>query len=183
MNTLHEKGFTLIEILIVIALIGILSIMSVPQFKKMKIEYDLSNDMMLMKSTINRAKLEAMKLGAFTTVTFTPTGSGGATYVAFFDANRDGILNSGETTIGNGTFQATSIMATPSFTDSINGGLSLQFNPMGFPLGLNASGLLQDYSGTIDARCTSAPGTVIYQRLTVSTSGLLTISKQSTPFT
>jgi prepilin-type N-terminal cleavage/methylation domain-containing protein len=178
----HEKGFTLIELLIAIALIAIVSLVSIPQIKKAKIGYDLSNDMFLMKGTISRAKLEAMKLGTFTSVNFTPGGGGSATYVAFVDTDRDGVLDAGETVIDQGEFHTTSIMSNPSFTTALNGGFSMQFNPLGFPFGL-VGGVITDYSGTIDARCTIDSSTVIYQRLTISTGGQLTITKQSTPFT
>lgn len=177
-----SKGFTIVETMTVVAMIAIITAISVPLIQKTLIGYSLSSDMQLMMGAINRARLESMKLGTFTAVTFTPNPGGEASYVAFIDANRDGIADPGETVIQSGTFHTTSIMGNRTFVSSLNGGNSIQFNSLGFPFGVDAGGNLMNYSGTIDASCVLDSKTTIYQRLTIAISGKPSIQKQETPF-
>lgn len=181
MKKWKNGGFTLIELMLVISLISIVSVVAVPAFKRMSLGFKLSNDMQTLKFVLNRARLESMKLGVFTSVTLSSDTGGNATVTAFIDTNKDGIQDSGETVIEKGEFHDTTIMDGTSFATELNGGLSTQFNPLGFPFGL-VSGIITKYSGTIDAHCLLDPDTAIYQRVTIGTGGNITIQKQSTPF-
>lgn len=181
METTSKKGFTIIELMIVISIIAILASIVAPKMNQTKLSFTLSNDIREIQGALNKARLEALKTGEFTSVNFTPNAGGAAAYTSFVDTNRDGIHDTGETVLQSGRLHDISIMATPSFTNNLNGGFSTQFNQMGFPFGL-VGGVITDYSGTIDISGSINPTTVIYQRLTISTSGQTTIAKQTTPF-
>ncbi len=65
-----NSGFTLIELMIVIAIIGVISAIAVPNMIAWRANHQLSGSAREVLSAINGARLEAVKNNAFVTVTF-----------------------------------------------------------------------------------------------------------------
>ncbi len=74
---LHPSGFTVVEIMIVIAVIGILAAFAVPNFLAWLPGYQLKSAARDMQGDFQRAKFESIQRGGAVTVTFVP-GMGNA---------------------------------------------------------------------------------------------------------
>ncbi len=93
----NERAFTLVEALIVIAIIGILSGIAIPNFSRMREIYVMKGEMQKIVSFINLAKSASLKHNDQIGLIF-PEGYG-ITVTMFIDANRNNTLDSGETVI------------------------------------------------------------------------------------
>jgi prepilin-type N-terminal cleavage/methylation domain-containing protein len=182
----NNKGFTLAEILLVIAIIGIMLAVASPGLSRAIRNYNFSNDSRLMLAAINRARSQAIQSGLNTTVQFIP-GPGNlsqTSYVAFFDdgagvaaAAGNGVLNNGETIIQRGSFHDGITMAPPVFlANTLNNGNSMTFNGLGLPWGFNATGPII-YSGVIDSSMPIDSSTTRTMRIVISSGGRLSIVK------
>jgi prepilin-type N-terminal cleavage/methylation domain-containing protein len=60
MPTLYKKGFTMIELLMVIAIIGIISLLSVPKLSDFKKEQSLKNTTGDIMALLNKAKSDSL---------------------------------------------------------------------------------------------------------------------------
>lgn len=87
-------GFTLVELLIVIAIVSILSVIAIPNFSRLKEIYVTKGEMQKVVSFLNLAKSVSLKYNEQVCVSFTK-GKGG-TLTMFIDTNRDGNYSNGE---------------------------------------------------------------------------------------
>ena len=90
----NPSGFTLVELVIVIALIGVMAGIAIPNFNSWLPNYRLKSAVQDLYANIQRAKLNAVKRNANTVVSF-PAGG----YTIFVDADKDFIHDTGETVI------------------------------------------------------------------------------------
>lgn len=102
----HENGFTLIEVMIVCAIIGIASALAIPNYLEWKARYDLREAVSEFSGNLNLARVVAMNRNRQATVTIQVAGSG----LTDVDAVAGGIpifgtqmLNAGVTLVGGPT--------------------------------------------------------------------------------
>ncbi len=159
MNMTNNKGFTLAEVIIVIFFIIVLSAVSMPLVSDTLDQYQFTNSMRLLLSTMNRAKGEAVNTSFPCSVLFTTDANGRVNYTAFVDnGNGGGISGNGlrdgtEQLISDGqmprgvTINSAST-TLPTINISGNNCPFTQFNSLGFPIGFQA-GASAIYSGNI----------------------------------
>ena len=85
-----KRGFTLLEILVVIAVISILASAGIMYVNRSLPVYRLREATRDMVSTLQDARLEAIRRGTQCVVTF---GANGFDYISYVDTNRDFIFN------------------------------------------------------------------------------------------
>jgi prepilin-type N-terminal cleavage/methylation domain-containing protein len=190
LETINERGFTLVEIVIVMVMIAILVAVSVPSVTSFLRDYYFSNDMRIMVAVLNRARIRAIQTGSFTAVCFVPNDktSVRATYMAFIDNGlnggtaNDGIRNGDEEILSTVTMHSDEILGPLKLNGGLNDGNSLGFNGMGFAMGLK-EGSPVVYTGYIPASLKNpSKSDAAYQRINVLAGGVVTLEKQSTAF-
>ena len=70
----HESGFTLVEVMIVVAIIGIASALAIPSYTQWKAQHDLREAVSEFSSNLNLARVVAMNRNRQATVTIQLTG-------------------------------------------------------------------------------------------------------------
>ena len=86
----RQAGFTLIESLVVVAVIGILVLISAPAFLKMMNRFKLTGTTRELTSLMQAARQEAIKLNAPAHVNYDATSN---SFFAFVDLDRDEVLS------------------------------------------------------------------------------------------
>lgn len=89
----RPNGFTLVESLIVIAIIGILVLISAPAFLRMMNRFKLTGTTREVASLMQASRMEAIKLNAPAQVNYDVASN---TFVAFVDFDRDSAFSAGD---------------------------------------------------------------------------------------
>ena len=76
MNRQKNTGFTLLEAMIVVAIIGILAVLAVPSFSEQMKQQRLEGAAEGLVAALQNAKAEAVKSNQFVGIEFTPTANG-----------------------------------------------------------------------------------------------------------
>jgi type IV fimbrial biogenesis protein FimT len=129
---MNRKGFTLLELMIAVAIIGVLVRLAVPNFQTWVSNQRLRDDMSQIETDIQIARITAINRNGPVTVVFnqptvgqytvfTDNGQGGGTA-------RDLTQNGTETTLIQRTLKAGITFSLVDF----NGGSAFLFNPRGF---------------------------------------------------
>jgi len=99
----NDKGFTLLELMVAVALITILVSIAAPDFKRWNASQRLSASVRRIHSAFQLARLEAIKEGANVVVVFSEGTGVSGTYSAFVDEDGDRDLDTGEKIIASGS--------------------------------------------------------------------------------
>jgi Tfp pilus assembly protein FimT len=84
----HERGVGVVELIIVIALAGILAAVAVINFRRANVSMRLQNSVRQLSSFMERARIDAIRRHGTSSVTFTNT----TTYVVHMDFNNGGVV-------------------------------------------------------------------------------------------
>ncbi|WIH27501.1 pilin [Photobacterium damselae] len=87
-----QKGFTLIELMIVVAIIGVLSAIAIPAYKDYVKKSQMASAMATMKSLITPAELEIQENGSISGGISTLGMSAGANTLGIITANSDNLV-------------------------------------------------------------------------------------------
>ena len=134
-----KNGFTLVELMIVILIVGILSIFSLPRFRVLMINFQLKSITRDLASNFQKARLEAVKRNTnLVTINFfpgayNPQGFVGS-YIMFLDDGTgggtfgDGLRNGGEPIITQAAMPKYLSLYNTTFPGNTTG-----FNARGYP--------------------------------------------------
>lgn len=184
MKIINEKGFTLIEVAVIMILIVILVAISYPGMTTYIRSFNYSNDMRIIVSDLNRARSKAIQTGAHTAVSFVPNNVAGgrASYTTFVDNGvgggtaDDGIRNGTEEILSTRVLPQGEIIGPLAIAGGLNGGKSIAFNELGFAMGL-VGGVAVSYQGTITTSLDPPLSNATFLGITVALSGLSTLRK------
>lgn len=149
----RQKGFTLIELMVVLTVLGVMMAFAVPNFKEYKRNAALTDTANTLVSSVYRARTEAMKDGV--PVILTPCNDGCTStgtdwqkgWLIFADRNGNGAYdaNTSEDPANAGykdgplIFTQRSDVIPDYIAISVNGGGSVQFKGNGFPQATSTS--------------------------------------------
>ncbi len=102
MSAFRNKGFTLIELMVTVAIVAILVVVGIPNLRDAMIRSRLSGQIQEFYGTLSLARSEAIKRGAFITICKSSNGTGctgnwSDGWIVFVDPNANGAVDGGET--------------------------------------------------------------------------------------
>lgn len=125
MNRTNIQGFTLVEVMIVVAIIGIISLIAVPNMIGWRGERQLDGAARNFMADMQLAKLKAIREAEDVSVVFDVAGD---SYQMIVDLNNNYILDAGETQFRNITMPPGITISSTSFA-----GDNTQFDSRGRP--------------------------------------------------
>ena len=185
MRIKNANGFTIIELMVVIAMIAIMIAIAAPRISDAHKRFEFSNGMRLMLGTVARAKGEAMNSGWSTSVSFTTAADGRVNYTAFVDNGNgggtasNGLRDGSERIITTGRMPSGASLApvATTLTNNATGDPFTQFNATGFPMGFTPGlGVPVWFNGAVQLT-TQIGGQTVTQNIGIATSGRLQINK------
>ena len=99
---MNKKGFTVIELTIVLSIIGIISIIAIPSYLAWLPRHELKTSVRHIYDDMNMAKFRAIKSNTVAVVIFSIPDN---TYTVFLDSSGNWALDAFETTISTGTLE------------------------------------------------------------------------------
>jgi type IV fimbrial biogenesis protein FimT len=154
---MKNKGFTLTEVTVTLAVLGIMSAVSVPTYFSWLPRHRLQTSVRHIYDDMNMARSRAVKTNADIGIEFNPSNE---IYRIFIDADQDQTYNAGDTVIKTGTLEDGVNITESTLTNN-----TYVFNSRGMSVDTTSS--------VYDIYLTNSSGLVMGVR--VNTSGYLTI--------
>lgn len=158
---MHDtRGMTLLEMMVVVALITILVSVAVPSFQRWTASQRLTSSAVSIHSTLQLAKSEAIQRRAQVVLVFTPGTGDTGLWQAFDDADLDRTLDASEEVIAEGSLERGVSLTSAAFHlggVSPPGETRTHFDSRGLATGRNGSVTLSDaYGKSMDVVLTGA---------------------------
>lgn len=125
MHRKSDSGFTLLEIIVVVAIIGLIAVIAVPSVRGWKQRSDLNADMRRLYGFFQKARLEAVKRSTDCYIVSDQVVNGVQyDYVSFIDseppdANNNGVYDAGELVTHTG-FYTSGVTAAAAYANSFD---------------------------------------------------------------
>ena len=162
-----NKGFSLMELVIVIAMIGILTAIAVPGMKSWREAHKVSSSAGTIRSILELAKAEAVKNQENVAVSFTiGTGTAGSYSVFIDDGPTPEVYDAGELIIRAGNVQDSVTLYDISFTGAMSNVARL-----------NQMGLASGSGGDVSIR---SDGNPMFKKILLSESGVTRVQSSAT---
>ena len=148
---MNKKGFTIIEITVTLAILGIISAIAIPSYFSWLPKHRLRTSVRKIYDDMNMARSRAVRTNSDIGIEF---NSSNENYRVFIDTDGDQILDGGETVISAGTLENGVDIIRSTFAANTYG-----FNSRGMSAGTTGDVHLTNSSGLfIGARVNSAGG-------------------------
>jgi len=136
---MNKKGFTLLEITVTLAILGIISAISIPSYYSWLPKHRLQTSVRKIYDDLNMARSRAVRTNTDIGIEFNISND---TYRVFVDTNNNQIFDEGETVISTGTLENDVDITDSTFTSNTYG-----FNSRGMSAGTTGDVHMTNSSG------------------------------------
>jgi len=163
-----QKGFTLVEVALVVALVGIISLFVAPDIVKFQPNIELNSASRELFSNMQNARLAALRENRNCAITFNPTIAGKTfDYVVYLDSDVDFKFSAGDRILKQvllaDSFDNVSFNPVSNFTPNSDGNRTIVFQPNGLPA--DPGGGIANGSAFLDAHGTDKKKGIVISRV------------------